>query len=296
MEPVQVSKPFDSDDFLFQIKWDGVRCLAYSSNGIRLINRHLNERTTQYPEIVDALSFMPENTVIDGEIVVPGDDGKPSFHKVMQRDLAKTPHTITKLCHTLPAVYMVFDILWYKGRNIMEKPLTERIDYLKNLIRKNNSVFCVDSVFGTGIALFDAVKNESLEGIVAKELSSPYVLGKKVPLWKKIKNWREINAIIGGYSLDESGRIRSLMVGIPVGEGLRYVGNVYSGLTQEHLTVLKKYFETKTPPPCPFINVTASKDASIRWITPEINLKIKFLEWSPDGKLRNPTVVGFGTN
>jgi bifunctional non-homologous end joining protein LigD len=295
MEPVQVDEAFDSDAFLFQIKWDGVRCLAYSGNNgeLRLINRHLNERTTQYPELVRSLSLMPENTVFDGEIVVLGEDGKPSFPRILQRDLVRSPSTVQKVMRSHPALYMVFDLLWLKGENLTNRPLVERIEKLGNLLDNKAPIIYVESVFNHGIALSEASRNEGLEGIVAKDKNSPYLIDKKVPLWKKIKNWRSIRVKVGGYLLDETGRLRSLVIGLQEEDGLRHVGSVSSGLTQENIKILKQYFDSKPEVPCPLKSAPAKYSDTVRWVPPEIGLTVRFLEWGSDGKLRNPTLISF---
>jgi len=131
---------------------------------------------------------------------------------------------------------------------------------------------------------------EGLEGIVAKRRDSPYLVGKKTMLWQKIKHWREITVWAGGYLSDEAGRIRSLLIGTTEEGGLRCVGSAASGVTQRQWRLLQDCFN-KTAGPCPFVNPPRVPGA--RWVKPLISLRVRFLEYSPNGSLRNPSVVAF---
>ena len=186
------SKPFDDPQWLFQIKWDGVRCLAYISNEIKLFNRKLKPRTTIYPEIVDALKPMPKGTVLDGEIVALREDGSPSFYKTLRRDLRRRPPTPLALANA-PAYYMVFDMPFYNGESLCRLPVEERLKKLAQALPESPVVKNVDVIYEKGTALFAAAEAHGLEGIIAKRRDSPYLIGTKSPLWLKIKteNWRE---------------------------------------------------------------------------------------------------------
>ena len=157
MELKILQEPFDSDDFLFQIKWDGVRCVASNFDGnVRLFNRNANERTAQYPEIVEDLeSFLPDNTMLDGEIVALGENGKPNFYRLLKRDSAKSKSKIATLAMSLSSYYMVFDIMYLKGEKLTDLPLTTRLDALVRLIPPLSNIHVVDSIYGKGCMLFE---------------------------------------------------------------------------------------------------------------------------------------------
>lgn len=294
MEPVIREAPFDSQRHLFQVKWDGVRVLAYSTDeGIRLINRRLNERTEQYPELVSALSSLPRGTVIDGEVIALGKDGKPSFPQVMKRDMIRTKSKIQAATAYLPVHYMAFDILWHAGKDITNEPLTVRQRILEETLQAGNTIQLVDSVPGEGIALFQTVEREGMEGIVAKEAESCYLPGRKSELWQKIKCWREETVWVCGWETDGP-RIRSLLVGIQDDDGeMRLAGNVSSGITQRQWSALKEYLEGANPPgqACPF--QFSGRMPNVRWAKPEIRIKVRYLEWTDDLKLRNPSIIAF---
>ncbi|MEI6100297.1 MAG: DNA ligase, partial [Eubacteriales bacterium] len=178
MEPVARADAFDSEDTLFQVKWDGVRVLAYAfPGGVRLFNRRLHERTQQYPELVDALEGLPPGTVLDGEIVALAKNGKPNFPRVLRRDLVHSLIKIKQAALAVPVHYMVFDVLWYAGRETMSLPLWERLEIMDGLKLFPGNIMKVDCEPKYGTALFEAVRNEGLEGIVAKKTDSIYIIG-----------------------------------------------------------------------------------------------------------------------
>ncbi len=291
MEPLVREEPFDSPLHLFQVKWDGVRVLAYATGeGIRLINRRLNERTEQYPEITAALSSLPAGTVIDGEVIALGADGKPSFPQVMRRDQLRSKNKTAGAAASLPVHYMAFDMLWHGGKDIMHEPLTVRQKILQDSIQPNITVQLVDSIETEGIALFRAVEAEGMEGVVAKVKDSRYLPGRKTELWQKMKCWREITVWVCGWEY-EGPRIRSLLVGAEEDGEMRFAGNVSSGITQKQWSALKEYLEGVNPPEqeCPFGGV--KKMPNVRWARPEIRIRTRYLEWTEDLKLRNPSVM-----
>lgn len=291
MEPVTGDAAFDSADTLFQVKWDGVRILAYiyPDTSIRLFNRRLAERTAQYPDITRALEGLCGGTVLDGEAIAPGADGKPDFPRVLQRDLALSPGRIGLAAARIPVSYMVFDVLWLCGEAVWPRPLAERQKLLSRLPFRPGRVHRVESVPGAGKALFDAVLAEGLEGVVAKKSGSPYRIGQKTEEWRKIKCLRHANALIGGY-LAEGARVRSLLVGVPREEGLWYIGAAASGVTQSQWRALGALF-AKSAGVCPFLNPPKTDGA--RWVEPLMGVRVRFLEYTAGGLMRNPAVIGF---
>ncbi len=293
MEPMRGVEIYDDPDTIYQVKWDGVRCLAYqTADSIRLFNRKLHERTQQFPEMVQDLDDLPQGTVLDGEVVVMGSEGRPNFFHSLKRDLVRKTYKIPMLMQTYPVDYMIFDILYHRGESVMERPLTERMALLHEVVRENGRLHLVDSVIEQGSALFQAVEAEGLEGVVAKRKDSPYLIGQKTPLWKKIKAWREVDTLIGGYIVRE-GQLRSLLVGIPEDSGLRCVGGVASGLTEEMRSFLMQHFNKHQLSAPPFINPPRE---SCHWVKPILGVRVRYLEWSNHGSLRNPSIVDFYTS
>jgi len=291
MEPVTRKEVFDSADTVFQVKWDGVRVLSYvfADKSIRLYNRRLNERTLQYPEVSQALSKLEPLTVLDGEIVALGANGKPDFPLVLQRDLMRMPSKIRYTASRIPVYYMVFDILWLDGKAVFKLPMSERLLILEKMDFGQSVMQHVDSTKGAGKALFEAVRAEGLEGIVAKKMDSPYHIGKKTDTWQKIKCLRQLEAAVGGY-IAEGKRFKSLLLGIPHASGLLYIGAAASGVTQKQWNALGSVFADSCWP-CPFVNPPDT--AGARWVLPKVHVSVRFLEYTKSGLMRAPAIAGF---
>src|SRR5659263_158391 len=288
MELKILQEPFDSDDFLFQIKWDGVRCVASNFDGnVRLFNRNANERTAQYPEIIEDLeSFLPDNTMLDGEIVALGENGKPNFYKLLKRDSAKSKSKIATLALSLSSYYMVFDIMYLKGEKLTDLPLTTRLDALVRLIPPLSNIHVVDSIYGKGCMLFDIAREQELEGIVAKKLDSKYIAGEKTNYWYKIKSYRHLDSFVGGFT--ELNGI-SLLIGLPDENGLLWIGNAGTGLKQSEWRNLQEHLHNTSTDVCPFINFIG-RPHQVIWVEPKVKLRVRYLEQNDDFKLRHPVI------
>lgn len=274
MEPVAHERIFDSPDYIYQIKWDGVRCLAYSHERLELYNRKKNRRTELYPELVEALSGLPRGTVLDGEIVALNEKGLPDFPRVLKRDLLTGKNTITTAQRMVPVQYIIFDMPFYGGKDLCALPLSERMELLGETVKNAAPIARIDSLEQNGSALFDAVKELGMEGVVAKHKKSPYLPGVKSSEWLKIKVWRDLESDIAGYTDDG----RSLVLSI---EG-RYIGNAGSGLTQaQQKKVVNRSKGTR--------RLGFPKETE--WIAGGLKAKLRYLEWTSEGRLRNPTVL-----
>jgi bifunctional non-homologous end joining protein LigD len=292
MEPVTTNEAFDDADTLFQVKWDGVRILAYKypDGQLRLFNRRKNERTQQYPEILQALMALPGGTLLDGEIVALNEAGKPDFPRVLRRDLLRSIAKIQLQAAHIPVHYMVFDVLWHDGTACYALPLAQRLKILDKITFTSHMIHTVDAIPSQGRALFEAVKAEGLEGIVAKKAQSAYFIGKKTPLWQKIKCLRTVNAVVGGFIREEPVRIRSLLMGLSMEGGLQYIGAAASGVTQRQWLDITALLD-KIPGPCPFENPPAVKNAY--WVQPVLHAEVRFLEYTADGTMRAPAILNF---
>jgi bifunctional non-homologous end joining protein LigD/DNA ligase-1 len=188
MLAVAAPEPFDSDHYLFEIKWDGIRCLAFVENRqIRLQSRQLIDITAQFPELASA-SQLPDGTVLDGELVAM-EGGRPSLAKVQGRALLQDRHRIELTSQSSPVMYVAFDLVYARGESIMAKPLWERRQELEQLLSDSQpkAVILSRAVLGQGSDLFQAVQKLGLEGTMAKSLDGHYRAGKRTAVWKKIK-------------------------------------------------------------------------------------------------------------
>jgi bifunctional non-homologous end joining protein LigD len=184
----QKGEPFDSGEHLFEIKWDGTRMLAFvEGGGYRLVNRHRAERTLQYPEMA-CLTELPAGVILDGEVVV-FHEGRPDFGRLLSRDQAGSPFKIRLSARSMPATYVVFDLLYEGYCSLLDRPLVERRERLRQLVEdlRRPQVVLSEGIVGPGRVLFEEVCRLGLEGVVAKRLSSRYRPGKRTTAWLKIK-------------------------------------------------------------------------------------------------------------
>lgn len=287
-------RPFDSADYLFEIKWDGIRSLAFFGRGVvRLQNRKLAEETRRYPEIAAALSRLPGEAILDGEIVVL-EEGKPSFERVLERELASGSKNIARGARSSPAIYVAFDLLYLDGRELVDKPLSTRKELLARLLAPVSNDAIIESrwVPESGRAYYQEATALGLEGIVAKALVSPYLPGKRSRHWIKIKAQRVLDcAVLGTVVEPGSGRVKSLVLGAYRNGKLVWMGNVGSGLDAATLSVLAKELEPLQGDRPEGLEVAAP--GQVRWLKPVLVARVKYLETTSQGRLRAPVFLGF---
>ncbi|WP_257349711.1 RNA ligase family protein [Pseudalkalibacillus decolorationis] len=294
MEPKISSAIPTTNDWIAQVKWDGVHVLTYyDGNETRLFNRKKRERTLHYPELTDVGSFCSAKSVIlDGEIIALGDDGKPNFHWVMRRDGIRNLDRVASVQKQVPITYMIYDVVYYNGEWITNQPFQDRIDLLSEIIVPNKDVQLVTSQ-DDGEVLFEAIKKNGMEGIVMKNVNSRYYIGGKKEVWLKIKNTRDLIAVIGGFTL-KGGVVNAILLGLYDKNGaFTYIGHTgtgkltagdWRGLTDRllPLKVKKRTFVNKV-----------ERHNNANWVTPTITVKIHFAEWTEGCMLRQPSIQAF---
>lgn len=292
MEPLPWSSPFDDDSFVFQLKWDGVRMLTAIQDGIvALINRKGASRTAQYPELHDLVSVLPTGTVLDGELVVLVEN-KPSFTSIIKRDMSRQPGVVKARAALFPVSYVVFDMLYLRGEDVRSQPLERRQETIVTLLGEKHPYAHPVENFPSGKQLFTVVEQYGLEGIVAKRRHSPYIPGKKSDHWRKIKNFRHICCAVGGYTLRD-GQPSALILGMFGEAGLVYVGRAGSGLGAKEWAAIGGFLQMAEVAQTPFLNPPTSQARTTIWVLPKLAVRVKFMEWSPDLKLRAPVIEGF---
>lgn len=276
-------KPFDDEEWIFEIKWDGYRALAETGNRIRLYSRNGLSFEKLYPVVADELKKIKEKAVLDGEIVAFNSKNKPDFQKLQQYGLHKNQSL----------VYYIFDCISYKGKSLTHLPLLERKKILKNLLPESNILRYSDHVEETGIAFFNEAVKMDLEGIIAKKADSTYSPGKRSGDWLKIKHHNTQEAVIAGYTAPRGGRqffgalILALMRnGRPV-----YIGHTGTGFTQK---ILKEVYEKLQPlktDSSPFAH-KIPVNSPVTWVKPVLVCNIKYSEITQDRILRHPVFMG----
>lgn len=290
IEPMlaRIGEPFDSPLHLFEPKWDGVRAIAYvDERGVRMHGRRRRDLAARYPEL-DFLARLPHGTVLDGELVVLGADGRPDFRGILTRENA-SPARVAQAARRHPVAYVVFDLLYERGEALLALPLRERRERLRALAaaRASPRLIFSDGVVGQGRALFEVAQEQALEGIVAKRLDSPYLPGQRTDAWQKIKPVRTVHCLVLGYEPDESGDFRSLIIATDVDGELRCVGKVGSGIGEDERQQLRALLSSRRTAK-PLI------DAGMpgHWVEPGIYCRVSYLERTASGNLRAPVYRG----
>ena len=280
MEPIRIPYVVDDPEFIHQIKWDGVRGITHiENNRIRVYTKKGYDCTESYPELTDLLSRIDAGqAVLDGELVVM-DNGKPSFYRALQRNRMKNRRRIQQIMTQYPVTYVVFDLLFIKGKDIRNRPLAERQEMLKSCFKPDKRVVLVDD-FDDGAVLFALMKQKNMEGIVSKRKDSLYVPGKKHGDWYKTKLVKKMLCVITGVNIKDT-LPKSVALGIYRDGNLVNIGNVSSGLSQSDLKVLAGYLQRK--------------DFRQQWapIWPMLTCWVQFSEWTQNNTLRHPVLLGF---
>ncbi len=282
--------PFDSPNYLYELKWDGIRALATVQGGrTTLTDRNGRDITHVFPELAQIkLQGKHSGTVLDGEIVCLDKEGRPSFQLLRERLIS--PNSRSRSIHTN---YIVFDVLYVDGAPVMNEPLHRRKTRLHQLLSSSELVQPCAYIEREGEAFFHATCQLGLEGIVAKEKSSVYSPGKRSSAWLKIKRWRECEFAIGGYAFGgQRGELfASLLLGLYNKQGLlEYVGSVGAGFTKPQAKQVYKSLTGRHTEVCPF-NVLPSMQKFLFWCKPELVCQVQYGEFSTDGKLRYPVYM-----
>ena len=277
------SPPFESDEHLFEYKWDGIRALAMVEGGaVRLLSRNRIDLTARYPTVAE-LGSLPQGLVLDGEIVAFR-EGKPDFGLVLSRDFA--------VSGTLR--YVAFDLLYLAFDSVMGRPLTERRELLERVVAdaRCESILLSEGTRGGGAELYRKACEQGLEGVMAKRLASTYAAGKRNGAWAKIKRRVEVQVAIIGYIAKGRSDFQSILVasnGLPGGENgsLRYIGRVgggFSDAAREELNTLLRA--------CPRDRPLVSCAERGSWVEPGLYCTVSYAEVTAAGMLRSPVFEG----
>ena len=286
-------QPFSREGWIFEPKIDGTRCIASTRKRAQLTNRRLADISYRYPELVDVLSSLKGEAVVDGEITV-FKKGIPSFRSLAERDHQNDPIKIDYLSQSMPASYVVFDILHLNGRSLMHLSLRERkrilFQELEQDLENSESMSLIDSFPERGEDYFQAALKMGIEGVVGKRLDSPYLPGIRSQDWVKIKKSLKLDLVVGGYIPGKGDRrpyFGGLLLGAYSQGKLTYISRVGSGFTEEELRDISRRFLPREEPP--FSDPPATPQA--RWLEPRMVVQVTALEITAEGGLRAPVFL-----
>ncbi len=281
---------FSGKDWLFEIKWDGFRAIAYVNQELSLRSRNEKELKYNFPEL-EELAQLTHNVVLDGEIVVVK-DGKPDFQELLERGQAASTVEIELQAKRSPVVYVVFDILEKDGVSLVDLPLTERKRILKDSVKEGKHVLLSDFVEEKGEAYYRVALEKGLEGVMAKRKDSVYESGVRSSSWLKIKKLRSCDCVVFGYTKGSGARSETfgaLLLGLYDGEKPVYVGKVGTGFSQALLQTLSERFQQLKTGKAPF---EPDIPDEVTWLKPELVCEVGYQAVTCDVRLRMPRFLG----
>jgi bifunctional non-homologous end joining protein LigD len=276
----ETDTPFNDKDWIFEIKWDGYRAIAeLNKSDVKLYSRNGNQFNKAYPEISEALAKLNLQAVIDGEIIVMDESGKPNFQLLQHYAEDRS----------FPIFYYVFDLLKLADESLLHLPLLERKRRLRKLLKENDIIKYSDHIEKQGKAMFTLIGKQQMEGIIAKKSDSPYLPGKRSANWLKIKHHKSLDAIICGFTRPAGTRkyFGALVLGIKQGQNLHYIGHTGSGFTDALLKEIAEQLQPLITSESPFVE-PVDTNAPVTWVRPVLVCEVKYGEKTRDGKLRHP--------
>lgn len=290
-----VDKPFDSDGWLYEIKWDGYRATSYIDNGkVHIKSRNNKSFDEKFYPLYEALKKWKIRAVVDGEIVVINEKGIPDFG-ALQSWRSEADGEL---------IYYLFDLLWLDGKNLMELPLFERKELIKKIKPPLDNIRISESFDAGASDFFEVAKKLHLEGIMAKKKDSKYYPGERSKEWLKIKAGKTQEVVIGGFTNNEGSKkmFSSLLVGIPEKNSLKYTGKIGTGFPYKLQQELMAKFKPLITKECPFLHIPDVNkpsrfrpnppDSKATWLWPELTCEVSYLEMTSDGVMRHPSFKG----
>lgn len=278
---------FDDEDWWFEVKWDGYRAILGYDGGVRARSRRGIDLVQPFPELEELP--IPDGVVLDGEIVAFDEAGRPSFDLIQKR----TGFGGSITGGRVPVNFVAFDVLYSGGSDVTGLPLEERRSILDSLALES-PIVTPDQTRQTGVALFEAVKSQGLEGIVAKRAGSRYLSGKRSPDWRKVSVRRQMRAVVGGWVDGDGGRsptFGSLLLGLWDSDELRFVGAVGSGFNDGALVAIRSALDEISRTSSPF-SPGVNYPGKLHWVEPGLVANVEFKEWTADNHLRAPVFKG----
>lgn len=282
-------KLFDSPDYIYELKLDGIRALAYLDNQTEIRNKRNKSVTSIYPEITNIHKQVKHKCILDGELIIT-QDGKPDFFEIQRRSLMTDAFKIQLARKLKPVMFVAYDIIYYKNKEIIDLPLIKRKDILQDNIVENNSLIIIRFIEEKGHKLFELVSKQDLEGIVAKKKASFYYYGKRTKDWLKIKKMYDDEFLICGYiPSDDNLGIKSIVLGKYENQKLIYQGQVALGIPKEEERIIMKYVE-ENPSYCPFSENI--KEKNVLWCRLGLVCTVKYMMRTEKNLLRQPIYKG----
>ena len=287
------TQPFDDKDYIYELKLDGIRCLAYiDAKSVNLRNKRNKDVTAIYPELAEMNKCVKKRVILDGELVVLDKDGKPDFYALQRRSLMADSFKIGLSARNAPVQFVAYDIIYFDGQDLTDKPLTERKAILSKAVKEGYNLSVSRYIEEMGTAFFEIAKAQELEGIVAKRKGGLYHIGKRTRDWLKIKVMQDEDLLVLGYQPDEDGKVKDLILGYYDEEGkLQCRGKVYIGISEEERRIIEN-FAMRNRIQKPWFG----KYKNAVWLKPQLVGTAHFMHETQSGGMRQPVWKGLRTD
>jgi DNA ligase D-like protein (predicted ligase) len=283
---------FSDPAWVYEVKLDGQRSLFFRrGRSIRLMTRNQKDRTSHYPELVDAIErAVPTDLIADGEIVA-FEGQRTSFARLQNR--MGTARPTPQQLRSAPVHMVVFDLLWFGGYDLTGLPLVGRKELLRRAVAFRDPLRYSEHIERDGESAYRAACEQGLEGVIAKRADSPYTHGRSRD-WRKFKCVNEQEFVVVGWTEPRGSRsgIGALLVGYHEGPELRFAGKVGTGFGHAELARLARLLPSLERSDPPVSHTTGLPRKGVHWVRPELVAQIGFSEWTHDGKLRHPRYLG----
>ena len=287
------TQPFDDKDYIYELKLDGIRCLAYiDAKSVNLRNKRNKDVTAIYPELAEMNKCVKKRVILDGELVVLDKDGKPDFYALQRRSLMADSFKIGLSARNAPVQFVAYDIIYFDGQDLTDKPLTERKAILSKAVKEGYNLSVSRYIEEMGTAFFEIAKAQELEGIVAKRKGGLYHIGKRTRDWLKIKVMQDEDLLVLGYQPDEDGKVKDLILGYYDEEGkLQCRGKVYLGISEEERRIIENFaMQNRIQKPW------FGKYKNVVWLKPQLVGTAHFMHETQSGGMRQPVWKGLRTD
>lgn len=280
-------QPFDSDEYIYELKLDGERCIAYLDRDKTILKNKRNIlMLPKVPELAEIHKNVNVRCILDGELAVIK-DSRPDFFEIQKRSMMSNPVKIDMAAKKYPACFTAFDILYYENRQVTDLPLTERKELLQKAVISENGRFAVSRfIEKNGIQFYALAEQQELEGIVAKRKDSKYYFDKRTKDWIKIKYLQDDDFVVLGYVPKENS-MNSIILGQYSNGQLVYKGHVTLGVGGEPFRRIKTLNKTD----CPFSEIPKGNENAV-WVTPELVCTVKYMMKTESGGMRQPVFKG----
>ncbi len=286
MQAASAEAPFSSADYVFEVKWDGLRCLLFRDpqGHVHLHDRGFNDMTRLVPEVTAAGHRVPKGSVIDGELVATDHDGRPDYHRLRQRLSGGAA-----MRDRIPVAYLAFDALYLEDKPLARQPVMRRRSRLQKSVETGGHLFVPDHIDEDGVELFEACLERGLEGVVAKHKQSQYVPGQRSPFWLKVKAVKSDDFVVIGWTGEKP--FDALVVGFYEEGRLLPCGSVSGGWEDETAGAIRAALG-ELASEVSFLDPPPVMMKPVHWCRPELVVSVRYSEWSPDGTLRFPIFNG----